>query len=162
MSGIPSALQGAQVGGHDDLATQLTELADDATRAATFADGEYIPQMSREHELRTAFSESGRAAARLEALRRQIAKLDGADDGMRLANAAIDNLQGGRRAIQEGVSVAEDVLRSGTIVADAIATGTAGGMFREAAAGMRGIADIALLEATGVDDLFAAITRGGA
>lgn len=159
MSGIPSALQGAHGGGAAGLASQLSAIANDADAAATFADGEYIPQMSREHELRRAFSGAGRAAALLEELRPRIAKLEGGDDGLRLAQHAIDNLEGGRQALLDGVVEVQDASGHGTVVADAIATGTAGGMFRDAATRVRDIADVATLESVPAEDLYDAITR---
>lgn len=150
-----STLYGDGAGG---LATRLTEIAEDAHRAGTYADGEYIPQMSREFELRLAFSGAGAVSARLEQLKSRIARLDGGEDGLRLVQHAIDNLEGGRRTLQEGVRIEDDALRNAGAVIDAIAIGTAGTMFRQAAAGVQGIADIAKLESVGVDDLYLAIT----
>lgn len=154
---------------HDDrgdaatgLAPRLTVIAGDVAHAAAFADGEYIPQMSRESELRRAFSAAGGAAAQLEALKPRIAKLDGGTDGLRLAQYAIDCIEAGRRAIHDGVAVDLDLLGSGSALADVIATSTAGTMFRQAASGVRGIADIATIESVSVDDLFEAITRPAA
>lgn len=157
MSGF-SMQHDAHGDGATGLATRLTVIADDTSQAATYADGEYIPQMSRESELRRAFSAAGAAAAQLEALKPKIAKLDGGKDGLRLAQHAIDCIEAGRRAIHDGVAVRDDVFGSGSAVADAIATSTAGTMFRQAALGVRGIADIATIESVSVDDLFDLIT----
>lgn len=158
MSGI-AALNGAHGSGRVELAKQLARIADEAARAATFADGEYLPQMSRSLEVRTAFGGAGRAAQLLEDLKPRIAVLDGGEDGLRLAQRAIDDLQAGRQALRGAVSIEDDVIPDGAVVADAIATGSAGSLFRDAAAGVRGVADMATFEATSAGDLFLAITR---
>lgn len=135
------------------LADQLLEVAGAAKRAATFADGEYIPQMTREFEVVKSLKDAGRAAAALEQLAPRIAVLDGGEDGMRLAHAALQELASGRMVLRDGVAVEDDVLRGGTLVADAIATGQAGQLFRDAEAKVRGIADIARIESMSPDDV---------
>ncbi|MEO6867216.1 MAG: hypothetical protein ABI200_04270 [Gaiellales bacterium] len=161
MSGIIGGLaHGASTGGAS-LATQLDDIAAAAGRAATFAQGEYIPQLSRPHELKTAFRGAAQATAKLEALAPRIAQLDGGEDGLRLAKAAIDNLDGGRNILRDGVAIEDDIPRGGGVVADMVATTTAGSMFRDASDSIGGIAALARVEATSVDELFAAITRAG-
>ncbi len=142
------------------LVDQLLEVAGSAKRAAYFADGEYIPQMSREFELRAAFTDSGNAALALEQLAPRIAMLDGGDDGLQLAKQALNHIASGRMALRDGVAVDDDLVRGGTVVEDAVAIGAAGSLFREAEAKVRGIADLALIEAMTPDEVFAAVTRG--
>lgn len=136
------------------LTEQLLEVAAAARRAATFADGEYIPQMSRKMELTRSFGDAGRAAGALEALKPSIAVLDGGDDGLRLAQSALEELDHGRAALRQGVSVEDDVLRGGAVVADATATSAASVHFREADSKVRGLAALAHMESLGPDELF--------
>lgn len=136
------------------LAEQLLDVASAARRAATFADGEYIPQMSRQMELTKSLKDADRAAGAIKALTPSIAALDGGEDGLRLARAALDELDHGRTALREGVAVEDDILRGGAVVTDAIATGSASAHFREAAAKVHGLADLALMESLDADDLF--------
>ena len=143
------------------LVDQLLEVAGSASRAAYFADGEYIPQMSREFELRAAFMHSGTAALALEQLAPRIAMLDGGEDGLQLAKQALNHIASGRMALRDGVAVEDDLVRGGTVVEDAVAIGAAGMLFRDAESKVRGIADLALLEAMSPDQVFDALTRGG-
>lgn len=143
------------------LVDQLLEVAGAAHRAASFADGEYIPQMSREFELRAAFTDSGNAALALERLAPRIAALDGGDDGLQLAKQALNHIASGRMALRDGVAADDDLVRGGTIVEDAVAIGAAGSLFREAGSRVRDIADMALIESMTPAAVFAAITRGG-
>lgn len=143
------------------LFDQLLEVAGSAHRAAYFADGEYIPQMSREYELRAAFMDSGNAALALEQLAPRIAMLEGGDDGLQLAKQALNHIASGRMALRDGVAVDDDLVRGGTVVEDAIAIGAAGSMFREAEAKVRGIADLALLESLSPDQVFNALANRG-
>lgn len=142
------------------LAEQLLEVAAAARRAATFADGEYIPQMSRADELKKSFRDAGRAATALEALKPSIAMLDGGEDGLRLAQLALDELDHGRTALREGVAVEDAFVRSGTVVSDAIATGSASAHFREADSRVRGLADLARLESLDADALLRGLLGG--
>lgn len=159
MSGPSGVLHGADADGAS-LAQQLDEIAASAKRASTFAEGEYIPQLSRQHELKAAFTGAGRATEALETLAPRIAMLDGGEDGLRLAKAAIDNLDAGRQALRDGVHTQDDVLRGGAVVADMVATGAARSHFREAGDAVHGIAGIAAFEATSAADMFRAITSG--
>ena len=147
-------------GGAAVLADQLIVIADDTLRAAMFAEGEYIPQLNREDELRKAFSGAGSAAARLEHSKLRLARLECGEHTMHILQAAIDELEAGRSALQEGVAVTTDMLQNGVVVIDGVATGTAAQHFREAATIIRGIADIATLEATPCEALFRRITAG--
>lgn len=156
MSGFSTSHHG---GGAAGLASQLAALAQDAARAATYADGEYIPQLTREDELRKAFLGAGTVAARLEQLKRHVAKLDTGENCLLILQHAIEDLEAGRTAIQDGVQLTEDMLRNGVLVIDAVATGTAAIHFREAATIIRGIADIATLAAVSVDELYSRIVR---
>lgn len=135
------------------LAEQLIEAAAAARRAATFADGEYIPQMSRKLELERSYRDAGRAANALEALKPSIAMLDGGDDGLRLAQLALDELEHGRSALRRGVAIEDGFVRGGAVVTDAIATGSASAHFREADSTLRGIADLARMESLEPDEL---------
>lgn len=148
---VQSALGAA---GHvPSLADQLAHVGALARSAATFADGEYIPQMSRANELARSLHEATTASSVLEDLLPRIATLDGGEDGLRLARTALEELTSGRMALRDGVVDGDDLVRGGTAVADAIATGSAGQMFREAESKVRGIADIALLESMSPDDV---------
>jgi hypothetical protein len=148
-------------GGHmPTLADQLLDVARYAKRAATFADGEYIPQMSRQSELLTALDDAGRAAAVLEDIGPRIAVLDGGEDGLRLARQALAQLGEGRSALRDGVFVDEQVLQGGAVVADAIGTGSASALFRDAESKVRGIADIARLESMSPDEAFGRLLAG--
>lgn len=158
MSGI-GVLHGAWGGGASTLAAKLAAIAEDAARAAALADGSYLLELPRRVELQKAFTGAARAAAMLEDLKPRIAVLEGGEDGLRLAQRAIDDLDAGRRALRNGLAVEDDALRSGAAISDAIATSTAGSHLRDASAGLRGISDMAVLESTSADDLFAAITR---
>lgn len=136
------------------LAEQLAHVGALARSAATFADGEYIPQMSRANELARSLHESGVATAALEDLLPRIAVLDGGEDGLRLAKSALEELASGRMVLRDGVVDGEDLMRGGAAVADAVSIGSAGRMFREAESKVRGIADMALLESMSPDDVF--------
>jgi hypothetical protein len=142
------------------LADQLLTVASFARNAATFADGEYIPQMSRQSELLTALDDAGRAAAVLEQIAPRIAALDGGEDGLRLAHQALMQLGEGRSALRDGVFVDEQVFHGGAVVVDAISTGSAGTLFRHAEAKVRGIADLALLESLSPDEAFGRLLAG--
>lgn len=132
-----------------DLTEGLLEVAGEADRAATFAEGEYIPQESRDVELGHAIQAAGRAASLLEHLAPRIAGLEGGEDGLVLARDALASLLAARTTMREAC-----------LDIDAMATGTATSLFGDAAARIRGIADIALLEATPEQALFGAIMRG--
>lgn len=147
-------------GGAAGVASQLASIADDTARAAMYAEGEYIPQLTREDELRRAFSGAGAAAAALEQSKRQLARLECGDNCLQIMGFAIVELEAGRRAIQDGVTTMANMLDQGVIVIDAVATGTAAIHLREAATIIRGIADIAKLEATPAEDLYDAIVGG--
>ena len=153
MSG--NAATGADV--ERTLQDELLEIAGTVDRAARFADGEYLPQMSREYELMTAFRDSEHAVAAIERIAPRIAFLDGGDDGLQLAKQALLHLASGRMALRDGVAVGEDLVRGGTLVEDAIATRSAGMRFREASTKVRGIADIARIESMTPDEVFAAL-----
>jgi hypothetical protein len=155
MSGFSTSHHG---GGAAGLASQLAAIADDASRAAMYAEGEYIPQLTREDELRRAFLGAGAIAARLEQLKREVAKLGSGDNCLLILQHAIEDLEAGRTAIQDGIRTTEDLLQNGVVVIDAVATGTAAIHFREVTTIVRGIADIATLEAVPCVDLFRAIT----
>lgn len=153
MSGIGAIGHVVGDGGRAGLAAQLHVIADTAKRAATFAEGEYIPQMSRQFELKKAFNDAGRAVSDLEDLAPRIAMLDGGEDGLQLAKAAINNLGVGRQALRDGVVIEDDIVRGGAVVADAVSTGTAGAFFREAESKVRGLADLASIEGYSADEL---------
>ncbi len=153
MSGIAAS----SAGFGRSLADQLLDVAGSMNRAAHFADGEYIPQMSRQMELTTSFKDSTRAGDALDELLPQIAVLEGGEDGLRLAKQALDHLAEGRSALREGVAVEDDVLRGGTVVEDAIAVGSAGALFREAESKVRGLVDIARIEQMTPDEVFAGL-----
>ena len=155
MSGFSTSHHG---GGAAGLASQLVAVAEDASRAAMYAEGEYIPQLTREDELRRAFLGAGSVAARLEHLKRQVAKLETGANCLEILQHAIEDLEAGRTAIQEGVQLTAEMLQNGVLVIDAVATGTAAIHFREATTIIRGIADIAMLESVSCEDLFHAIT----
>ncbi len=138
------------------LAKQLADVAETAGRAATLAKGDYLHQPTM-FELQRAFNDAGRAATVLDELGARIALLDGGEQGLRLAKAALAELDAGRAAIKAGASAEDDVLRSGTAVLDAVEIGAAGGHFDAAAQGVRDIAAIARIEETSVDDLLRAI-----
>ena len=155
MSGI--AATGAE---HERaLVDQLLEIAGSVNTAAYFADGEYIPQMSREFELERAFMDSMRAALALEHIAPRIAALDGGEDGLQLAKQALNHIASGRMVLRDGVAVEEDLVRGGMLVEDAIATRAAGLNFREAESKVRGIADMALLESLTPDEVFNALVN---
>ena len=139
------------------LFEQLIEVAGATHSAATYADGEYIPQLSREGELERSFLDSARAAIALEQLAPHIARLDGGDDGLRLAQQALHHIASGRMALRDGMADGDDIVRGGTLVEEAISTGSASRMFREAETKVRGIADIALMESLTPDEAFAAL-----
>lgn len=157
MSGF-SQPHGSHGGGAAGVASQLASIAREATRAATYAEGEYIPQLTREDELRRAFLGAGAVAAGLEHLKRLVARLESGENCLQILEHAIGDMEAGRRAIQDGVTTMADMLRNGVVVIDAVATGTAAIHFREAATIIRGIADIALLESVPCEDLFSVIT----
>lgn len=146
----PSEPDGAQRVVAVALAEDLRVVADEARRAATFAEGEYIPQDTREIELGHAFRAARRAANLLEHLAPRIAVLDAGADGLLLARDALVDLQAASAAMREGV-----------LLTDALATGAASALFGDAASRICGIADIATLEATSELDLFDAIVDGG-
>lgn len=156
MSGFSTSHHG---GGAAGLASHLAALAQDASRAAIYAEGEYIPHLTREEELRKAFLGAGTVAARLEQLKRHVARLDSGDNCLLILQHAIEDLEAGRTAIRDGVQLTDDMLRNGVLVIDAVATGTAAIHFREATTIIRGIADIATLHSVTCEDLYAAITR---
>ncbi|MCW2923425.1 MAG: hypothetical protein JWM98_829 [Thermoleophilia bacterium] len=137
---------GAQVGGAAALADDLRRVAAEASRAAAFAEGEYIPQETRETEIGHAFGAAGRAALLLEHLAPRIAVLDGGEDGLLLARDALVDLQAARAAMREGA-----------LLTDTFASNAASALFDDAAARISGIADMATLEGTPVTDLFDAI-----
>lgn len=136
------------------LVDQLLDVASATSSAAYFADGEYIPQLSRDGELERAFMDSAWAALAIEHLAPQIAALDGGEDGLQLAKQALNHIASGRMALRDGVAVDDDLVRGGTVVEDAIATSNAGTLFREAETKVRGIADIARIESMSPDEVF--------
>ena len=140
------------------MASQLASIAREANRVATYAEGEYIPQLTREDELRQAFLGAGAVAAGLEHLKRLIGKLESGENCLQILDHAIADMEAGRRAIQEGVTTMADMLQNGVVVIDAVATGTAALHFREAATIIAGIGDLARLESVPCEDLFTAIT----
>jgi hypothetical protein len=143
--------------GSAGLASQLAAIADEAARAAMYADGEYIPQLTREEELRKSLLGAGTVAARVEAAKRQVRKLGTGDNCVEVLDIALLDLEAGRREIQEGVRMTSDLLENGVVVIDAVATHTAAAHFRQAAAIIRGISDIATLDAVPLDQLYSAI-----
>ncbi len=157
MSGI--AANGAE--NERALVDQLLEIAGTVNTAAYFADGEYIPQMSREFELERAFVDSMRAALALEHVAPRIASLEGGEDGLQLAKQALNHIASGRMALRDGVCVEEDLMRGGVLVEDAIATHAAGTLFREAETKVRGLADLALLESLSPEQVFNALANRG-
>ena len=150
---------GNALGDQGNLILKLRALADDAGRAAGLAEGEYLPQMSRAAELQTAEHTAAQAASLLGDLTPRIAVLDGGEDGLRLAQSAIGQLDEGRLLLRDGGVIGDDLTFAGPAVRDAITTSSASAKFRDAADAVRGIADIATFEATSVDDMLAAITR---
>lgn len=142
------------------LADQLVSVANTAKRAAHFAKGEYLPQMSRTFELQRSFQDAGRAVSQLEHLKPSIAALDGGDDGLRLAQRAIDQLQAGRDAIRNGVHIEDDILRNGAVTVDTIGVASASAMFDDASRGVTGIAALARMEHMTADDLLRGLTAG--
>ncbi len=144
---------GMSAGQLPSLAQQLDDVARLARHASTFAEGEYLPQMSRRDELVRSWGDAGRAASGLERLVPQIAALDGGQEGLRLAKHALEQIRDGRQSLDDGVAVAADELSGGVIVVDDRATHTAGQHFESAAEGVRGIADIARIEAMSGDEL---------
>ncbi len=157
MSGI--AAMGAEQ--ERALVEQLLDIAGSVNGAAHFADGEYIPQMSREFEIERAFVDSGRASLALERIAPRIATLDGGEDGLQLAKQALNYIAAGRMALRDGVALDDDLVYGCTLVEDAIVTRSAGMMFREAESKVRGIADLALLESLTPDQVFNALANRG-
>ncbi|MCW2920870.1 MAG: hypothetical protein JWL76_744 [Thermoleophilia bacterium] len=157
MSGI--AATGAE--NERPLVDQLLDIAGTVNTSAYFADGEYIPQMSRESELERAFIDSMQAGLALEHIAPRIAALDGGEDGLQLAKQALNYIASGRMVLRDGVAVEHDLVRGGTLVEDAIATRQAGSMFRDAESKVRGIADMALLESLTPDQVFNALANRG-
>jgi hypothetical protein len=159
----PVSGYGAPAGHLPSLADRLDDVATMARSAATFAEGEYIPQMSRREELERSWNDAGFAAAAIEQLAPEIATLDGGDDGLHLAKRALEQIRDGRQALHEGVAIhgEDDLLRGGTIVIDDRATHTAGQQFSGAANALQGIADIARIESTSGDELLRGLVSGG-
>lgn len=161
MSGIIGGITHAAGMAGGGLARQLDDLAAAAGRAARFAEGEYIPQLSRANELQVAFKNAGRAAQGLEDLAPRIAVLDAGNDGLRLAKAALNDLDAGRQILKAGVAIEDDVLRSGGVVTSPTTISDATARFNSARSTISDIAAIARAEETSVDDLFRAITGRG-
>jgi hypothetical protein len=143
------------------LADELRCVATLAYTAATLADGEYLPQMPREHELQGAWRDASHACAALQQVAVRVAHLEAAEDGIRLVKAAIQRLDAGRSALRDGVVVVDDVVSGSAAVVDSIATGSAGAMLREAAQLIRGLADLAQLESMTPDEVFQGLLRRG-
>jgi hypothetical protein len=146
------------IGEMASLAAQLRTAASAANRAAADVAGAPLPTLPRSFEVQRAYRSAGRAAAMLERLEPSIARMPSGDDAVRLARDAIEFLGNGQRAMRDGISMTDDVLRNGDVVADAVSTGTATAWFREAEGKVRGLADLAQLEATPIDDLMRSIT----
>jgi hypothetical protein len=136
------------------LADELRDVAFVARDASVWAIGEYIPQMSRELELRSAYRDASRACAALEQLAPRVVRLDGADDAMQLVKVAIMQLEEGRAALHETISVDVDLPGHKTTVIDSISTGASGARFRDAADLIVGLADLAMLEGLSPDEAF--------
>lgn len=157
MSGISGLSQGGEAG-PSGLIAELRAVANQADHAAqSAAGGDYLSPPTQ-RELTAAFERAGTAADALEELGPHIAQLDGGEDGLRLAADALRHLRDGRAALQEGMPTEDEVVRSGAIVADAVSTGSAEVLFHQAAANVRGVADIAAIEAISGDDLLRALT----
>ncbi len=124
-----------------------------ARRAAIFADGEYIPQMPRELELDVARFDARRAVAGLEQLGTRLFELDAAADAVRIAKRALVGLGDGLELLVEPATLDEDLIGGGVVVLDSVATANAGARFRESADLIRGLADLAELEAMTPDEL---------
>jgi hypothetical protein len=116
--------------------------------------------MSRSHELQRSFRDAGRAVSQLEDLKASIATLDGGNDGLQLAQRAIDQLNAGRAAIRTGVHIEDDFVRNGAVTVDTIGVAGASSMFRDASRGVHGLADLASMETMTADDLLRGLTAG--
>jgi hypothetical protein len=152
-----SALDGALGGGAAALARQLTEVATSAGNAAKRATGDYINDPSK-LDLQIADKAAGRAIAQLEQLLPQVAQ-EGGEDGARVAATAVTQLKEGRKALRDGVTVEDEILRGGAVVVDRVETGAAGGLFADAAFAVQGLADGFTFSSTSLDDMYRAVTQ---
>lgn len=131
-----------------------------ATRAKLAAEaamgGSLAPQ-SRSMEVNRVFSHAAKASELLEDLKPRIAVLDGGDDGLRLAQAALANLDAGIADMRSSVSYGK--LGDGPLTENTLGTAMASGYFSAAQKGVDGLVDIARLESMSVDDVTAAVAR---
>lgn len=139
------------------LADELRDVAFVAHDASVWADGEYIPQVSRELELRSAYRDAARACATLEQLAPRVLHMDAGIDALRVVRDAMLQLDAGREALHETISIDLEPVHGGSIVLDSISTGAAGAKFREASDLIAGLADLALLEDLSPDEAFRAL-----
>ncbi|MCW2956573.1 MAG: hypothetical protein JWO69_1442 [Thermoleophilia bacterium] len=115
------------------LAADLRALADYADQAGRYAEGSWLIQGDRANELRAAETVAARVLDRLKQLLPDIETHGGERDGVRIAMRAAHDLADGR-----------DTLHHAAVENGAeFAAGTAGSLFRNAAAGARAIAEIA-------------------
>jgi hypothetical protein len=114
------------------LAAQLRYLAATADEAGRQAEGSYLLTGNRADELRTADHAASVVIQQLRELMPRIAQDGGEHDGVVIAQRAVRDLVDGR-----------DSLRRGSGAAEELAAGTAGSLFRHAAAGARAVAEIA-------------------
>ena len=142
------------------LVDAMLEVELAARRAAIFADGEYIPQMPRELELDVARFDARRASTALEQLGTRLFELEAAPDAVRIAKLALVRLDEGLDLLREPVTLDEDLVGGGAVVLDSIATSNAGSRFRESADLIRGLADLAALEAMSPEQVFRGLTGG--
>ncbi|MCW2955655.1 MAG: hypothetical protein JWO69_524 [Thermoleophilia bacterium] len=114
------------------LASHLRALAADVDRAGASADGSYLLTTERALELRSAGAVAGRALTQLQALLPAIRLHGGDDEGVRVALRAAHDLADGRASLEHTAEGTRE-----------FAAGTAGSLFRNAAAGARAVAEIA-------------------
>ncbi|MCW2962453.1 MAG: hypothetical protein JWM25_1891 [Thermoleophilia bacterium] len=133
-------------GGPAVLAEELRELATSADAAGRFAEGSYLIAGNREHELLSADLVAHGTLQRLQELLPEIVLHGGADDGLRIALRTATDLAGGRESLRGSTGYPSD-----------LASGTAGSLFRNAAAGVRAIAEIAEFRSASSDAFHEAV-----
>lgn len=155
----PRPLDGSEH--HPTLAEELRGAAQLAASAANLADGEYLPQMDRDRELACAWRDASRASAALQQIAVRVARLDGAEVGMRLLHSAILQLDAGRAPLGDVLAIDEDAVRGAAVVLEPAMRGSSSWLLREAADLIDALADLALLESLSPDAVFRGLVERG-
>ncbi|MCW2974470.1 MAG: hypothetical protein JWN72_2743 [Thermoleophilia bacterium] len=127
------------------LAARLDSLATMAQVASNQVHVDYLSDPTKvARDLQFGGSRANQVASRLQGMLPEIHASGAGDDGVMLAQRAIDQLTGGVDALREGIAFPDDVLRSTPVaLLDEHAPKVAQTLFGDAAKGLHGLADLA-------------------